>query len=93
MRRLMWFAIGFAAACAVGGYLVSGSWLLLLALFCLGAVISLFFVKGEYVRIARLAAIGCLAGFLWFWVFDLTYLAPAREYDAQTVDTSVTIVD
>ena len=32
MRRLMWFAIGFSAACGVGAYLVSGSWLLLLAL-------------------------------------------------------------
>ena len=61
MRKLMWFTIGFTAACAAGVYLLSGAWYLLIGLFCLvGAFVGgvkdkpgfirkviLFFHRGE----------------------------------------------
>ena len=37
MRKLMWFTLGFAAACAVGAYLLSGNLLIVISLAVLTA--------------------------------------------------------
>jgi len=51
VRKLMWFAIGFTAACAAGVYLLSGAWYLLIGLFCLiGAFIGGVKDKAAFVR-------------------------------------------
>ena len=93
MRKLMWFAVGFAAACAAGVYLLSGIWLFLLASLCCGAAGALFFVKNKAVKAGILALFGCAAAFLWVWGYDAFYLSHARQMDGKTVETTITAVD
>lgn len=93
MRKLMWFAIGFTAACAAGIYLISDHWLLLLALFCLASVIALAFMKTKIAKIAMVVLIGVTAGFSWLWCFDTFYISTARNYDGEKVTLSVTVTD
>lgn len=93
MRKLMWFAIGFAAACAAGIYLISDHWLLLLALFCLGLVIALAFLKTKRARVVMVALIGVTVGLGWLWCFDTYYISTARNYDGAKQDLCVTVTD
>ena len=91
MRKLMWFSIGFAAACVAGAYLLSGMWLLVLVLVCVAAVSTLFAVKGN--KIAVVLLLGCAAGLFRFWIYDITYLNIARNNDGKTVYAEVEITD
>ncbi len=93
MRRLMWFTIGFAGACAVGIYLVSGWWLLLLGVFSLAAAIALGFLRSNAARITFWTLIGCTVGLVWLYVFDLNYLAPARSSDGADKSLQITVSD
>lgn len=93
MRRLMWFTIGFAAACAIGVYLVSGLWLMLLGAFSLVAIVGLLRIRSTLGRKAICALVGCAVGFLWLWCFDMLYLAPARQMDGQAEILSIEVTD
>ena len=93
MRKLMWFAIGFTAACALGLYLSFGFWLLLAALFCLPCAIVLG--MGNFQNRKRIAHAlwGCFVCFLWLYGYDCLYLSPARSLDGQTQTLSVEVTD
>lgn len=93
MRKLMLFAIGFALACVIGVYFVSGYWLLILAAICLAAMIPLFCVRLRSTKIIAMLLAGCMAGFAWNWGFDSLYLSDARNYDGKTVQTQIEITD
>ena len=93
MRKLVWIAVGFAAACVCGAYLVSGVWLLVLALCALAVGVCSLFIKNKAGFSARLAFFGAAAAFLWLFVFDVGYLSHARSYDGLTVDASVEVTD
>ncbi len=93
MRWLMWFAIGFAAACAVGVYLVSGGWLLLLGGCCLLAFVALCCIRTAYARKTATVLLGCVIGFVWLWCFDLIYLSPAREADGRVQIMHIEVTD
>ena len=93
MRKLMWFTIGFAAACAIGVYLLSGIWLFLLALCCLIGAAGLFFVKTDTAKIAALILAGGVAAFVWLFGYDWLYLSYARSMDSKTIETTITATD
>ena len=93
MRKLMWFTIGFAAACLPGVYLVSGTWLLLLAAISLAGLLGCCFWQTQAMRILRTALLGCTVCFCWLWCFDIVYVAAARQMDGQTVNTCITVSD
>ena len=95
MRVLMWFSIGFAAACAIGAYLISGVWLLILSAVCFLAAVAFGVLgsKQEKLKIPAVILIGCIAGFLWFWGFDHFYIQPLRQYDNQRVTADVVLTD
>lgn len=93
MRKLMWFTIGFTAACALGVYLVSGNWLLLLAVCSLVCALAVYLVKSKWGRIAMLTLLGCGIGFLWLWGYDWLYLSDARAYDGKTIETTIEASD
>ena len=95
MRKLMWFAIGFTAACAVGVYLIAGNWLLLLALFSAAATAGMALLRHR-VKVAKVIAVmlaGCCIGCCWFWGFDSFYLKEARSLDGQKVYAQITVTD
>ncbi len=91
MRKLMWFSIGFAAACAVGAYLFSGLCLIALAMLCCG----MFFVFTFALRkpIPSIVAIGLAIGFFYFFAYDQLYLQTVRNIHGETVNATVSISD
>lgn len=93
MRKLMWFTIGFTAACAAGVYLLSGAWYLLIGLFCLIGCISMFFIQTKPAKIIAVALLGCVVGFSWLWGYDSLYLSGARNHDGETIFLTITAAD
>lgn len=93
MRILMWFTMGFAAACAVGVYITTGKFFLILAVILLVASIPLFFLRSPLQRIAALIMLGFSIGAGWLCAFNGIYLQPARELDSQKVSGTVTVSD
>ena len=94
MRKLMWFTLGFGAACAFGAY-CGMSWVLSLGLFAgAAAVILLFAVKfWRPCRIAAAIGIGLLAGCLMLQIYDVATLSAARQLDGQTIWKTVIVHD
>lgn len=95
MRKLMWFTVGFGAACGVGSYLLFGNVLAVLAvaaLICAGAV-WLLGKRWQSILPAAVVCIGLAAGLLYFWAFDGYYLSPARDLDGVTTQASIEITD
>ncbi len=89
MRILMWFAAGFAAACALGAYCY-GSYLLLLALFALLASVGLFVLRNRKVlRILAIVMLGFALGIGWFLCFNGYHLQSAREADGKTLEITI----
>ncbi len=93
MRKLMWFAIGFSAACAIGAYLASGLWLLLLGVCALATFGFLLCIKSNNSRHIRCILLGFLVGCLWLWCFDAVYLTPARQMDGRADIITIEVSD
>lgn len=94
MRKLMWFTIGFAAAC-IGCAYIYGNWIWIAA--AAGSAISIGMiaasVRWQKLRIAAVIVLGCAVGLCWFCVYDSLYLSSARNLDGQTRDVSVSVSD
>ena len=95
MRKLMWFSIGFCAAITFAAYFLMGNILAVLGLsFAIAALgCGLFARKVRWMRFPAVIALGCSVGFLWFWVFDVGYLSPARDLDGVTTKATIEIID
>ncbi len=93
MRKLMWFTIGFTAACVIGIYYAAGIWFFLLFIFSLLGTVTTACLKSKNARIAALVVLGCTVGTLWLWNYDSLYLIPARDLDGQSMETTVLVTD
>lgn len=93
MRKLMWFAIGFAAACAVGIYGFCGNWLLLLCLPFFAFTGLCFASKRKFAQTLRFLFLGCGIAFLWVWLYHGFFLADAAKFDSQKIESTVQITD
>lgn len=93
MRHLMLFSIGFSIACIIGAYLLSGIWLLYIAIVFIALALVLFLLKRQPTAIAGMLLLGCVIGLVWNWGYDALYLDHARAYDGKTVQTQFEIVD
>ena len=94
MRKLMWFTIGFLAACACGAYFYV-DWFLAAAVACMVLAVGLA-VAARWVGPARLAAVVCVGmslGLCWFQVYDTVILGEAREMDGKTGEVTVIVRD
>ncbi len=87
MRKLMWFSVGFAAACAGGAYLKYGVWI------ALGIVCFSTLILSKYRRQLPCVLVGCAIGLGWFLGFDWLYLTPARSVDGQMLHLDITASD
>lgn len=87
MRKLMWFAVGFTAACAGGAYLKYGVWIAL-AIICISLLIF-----SKYRREILCILIGCAIGAGWFLGFDWLYLKPLRAVDGQELHLEIIATD
>ena len=89
MRKLLWFSVGFAAACGLGVWVLPGNGIVLSIL--AAAVLTLLGWKFGVKRLA-LAMLGCTAGLIWYWGFMMLYLIPAQAMDGATQHITVTAV-
>ena len=94
MRKLMWFAIGFLAACTFCSYFLVPGLLLCAGLILVMALgMGLLSKKHAYLAVISLMLLGCALGFGWFWIYDSAYLSDARAMDGKFANASVTIRD
>ena len=94
MRKLMWFAIGFLAACTFCSYfLIPGLLLCAAMIMVMAIVMGCLGKKHGYLAAISLVLLGCAIGFSWYWVYDSVYLQDARSIDGKIADVSVTIRD
>lgn len=93
MRKLLWFTIGFATACAVGAYLLLGNILLLAGGICLCFGIGGCFLKNKILRVTSAVILGLAVGLLWVWGQYAFYLNTAKEYDGETVNATIEVTD
>lgn len=94
MRKLMWFSIGFCAACALSAYLLPGELLPLLGCLALVVGIALCFLRRrDWIRVTAVLCLGLAAGQIWYSVYDAIYLKPFRELDGQTVTLTLEAED
>lgn len=93
MRKLVWFALGFGAACGLGSALAPELWLLPMAA---GAVLfwGILMVLQRRSRVLAAGAVTCLGlalGLLWFCVYDGVFLQPARQADGKTLELTLQV--
>jgi len=95
MRRLVWFTIGFAVACIIGSYLLSGLSLVCLCVICaaFAGVFAFLRAKNSGYRATFSVLLGCVIGLSWFLLYDGCFLDAARSCDGKTVNTTITITD
>ena len=95
MRKLMWFAIGFAASCGLCAYGMSKDWIIpVLALFVfLGAVSLVLSGTWKWLRVCAMAFAGCAVGLCWFLVFWNQYLSVPVAMDGVEQNAVITVTD
>ena len=94
MRKLMWFTVGFGAACAIGAYFYTS---LILIGSIAGLIVSLvLWMTMRWCRTLRIGVaifLGISVGFGWFACYDRGYLWSARNADGETCSTIITVSD
>lgn len=95
MRRLVWFSVGFAAACALGGYAPLGDIAFMIAGISIIIGMLLLFVPPKKLaqRIFAAILVGLSLGSIWMQVYQQMHLLPAREADGSKVSGYVEICD
>ena len=93
MRKLMWFSVGFLAACALGAYFLLGSLFIPGVALLVVSLLSLFLCKNPICKKAAWILLGCALGFLWFCAYDSSYLSLPHSVDGETLVTSVRATD
>lgn len=95
VRRLVWFTLGFGAACGVGVYGAPGLLALPGAAVCLllYALLTVLRHRGRAPAAGALVCLGLAAGLCWFCVYDGLLLQPARLADGKTVELELRVRD
>lgn len=95
MRKLVWFSLGFGAACCLCAYVLTGNVRVILTV--AGGVLTLLtaIAGRKYIWFRRVAAIflGFAAGMGWFSLYDGFYLSAAGTMDGKTVDAVIRVSD
>ncbi len=94
MRILMWFSIGFAAACAIGAYLFwPHIWLVTILALLLCALAYILRSKAKWLRCAIAVLLGVAVGIMWFLCYHEICMDGASRWDGQTVQLTATATD
>lgn len=94
MRRLVYFTIGFAAACLAGGC-VYGSWILpgaAIVFLTAGLILTIFRERRLLEKIGAVL-LGMAIGLGWFWIYDEIYVGIPRGLDGEIWSVSITATD
>ena len=90
MRRLVWFAIGICAGCAMGVYAFGGEMFLWISLAVAMAVVSVLCFRKKKLGLILL---GLALGLLYTSVYYGLYLSGTGKYDGQAFETVITATD
>lgn len=95
MRKLLWFTIGFATACALFAYLLPAELLrgCCLALLVFSGILVLMGRKFHLLRRTGLLALGCAVGILWCGGFDCHYLSVPASLDREIRTVTIRTMD
>ena len=95
MRKLMWFTVGCAGACAASVYLLRGMDLAIFAAAALFLCVVFAITSHFWSRAKVVGAIlvGAAAMFLWMIGFCSIYLEPVRVLNGQTQDLTITLTE
>lgn len=94
MRKLMWFTLGFGAACVWGAYFANRFALAIgLSALIIAGITAALCRSNKMIRPIALLMVGLAVGILWFRMFDDLRLADAKAQDGQTQKVSVRIND
>lgn len=94
MRKLMWFTIGFTAACAIGAYAFTAwLWIGVILGLCGFAAALLLRQRSKLMPFAAAALLGISVGFCWFGGYRQIYLAPAVDADGSQILLQAEITD
>lgn len=95
MRKLLWFSLGFGAACTFGAYVFSGRILLVVGviLLLLSGVCLWLFRDRDRRRAAAMLCVGLSVGLIWYQLYDGFQLSRVRQMDGQTRKVSMTATD
>lgn len=95
MRKLMWFALGFAIAAVCCAYFLPVSLFFAAAgisafalAVCLGCMLGF-----RWMRIPAMVFFACTLGFLWITGYDALFLTDARRQDNHILTVTVTAAD
>lgn len=90
MRKLTWFSLGFAAACAMCVWLMPVRFLLPVVLIFAAAGVAAWKFR-FYKPLIFLA--GCCVGIVWYGAFHGYYLSPALGADGRNIQITATATD
>ncbi len=94
MRKLMWFTIGLAAACAFCAYLAPGGYLeWTVTAGALAAFLLILTAKFRFFRIPAGILLGVALGFGLFLRYDTVVLANVRELSGTTCRSTIIVRD
>lgn len=95
MRRLVWFSLGFGAACCLCAYALTGSIQIALAAAASGLALLTVIAGRRYSIFRRLsvALLGFAAGMSWFSLYDGFYLNTATGMDGKTMNAVIRASD
>ena len=95
MRKLMWFAIGFAAVCGVCAYGMASARILPAFLGAMAVAVAVLCVikRRRLLRPALVVLAGSLAGLIWFGAFQMVWLRPVTALEGQELALSLTASD
>ena len=95
MRKLVWFSLGFGAACCLCAYVLTGSARIALAV--AGGVLTLLtaIAGRKFTLFRRIAAVllGFAMGMGWFILYDGFYLNAAGTMDGKTANAVIRVSD
>lgn len=95
MRKLMWFAVGFALFCGICAYGMNCAWLLPFAIgiLAVSAICIGFSRKKSLILPMVVILAGGLTGLVWFGIYHMVYLRPVTALDGQEMTLSITAAD
>ncbi len=95
MRKLMWFTLGFGAACAFCAYSWTIEGLLIPAIIFLVLFAGLLLGSKRFkvLRIPAVVCLGCAAALLWFQVYSANYISRASALDGKIADVTARCTD
>lgn len=95
MRKLVWFSLGFGAACCLCAYVITGSSRVILAA-AVGFLTLFAAIAGrKFALFRRIAAVllGFAMGMGWFILYDGFYLNAAGTMDGKTANAVIRVSD